>query len=130
MRAPEQWRIGIIDHRKADDMQILPLKFFARSAEEVAPDLIGCYLFTTIDGKRTGGMIIETEAYDHNDPFCHCHKNADAFSKEQSKPMFFGPGHVYIYWVSSGQLPCLNFVCNQTNHGRSGATFLRVAFEC
>ena len=100
----------MIDHTKADDMPSLDREFFSRSVEIVAPDLVGCYLFTTIGGKRTGGMIIESEAYDHNDPFCHCHRNADDFSKTQSKPMFFEPGSVYIYWV--GQLASLNFVCN------------------
>lgn len=60
--------------------------FFERSAEIVAPDLIGCYLFTAIDDKRVGGMIIETEAYDQTDPFAHCYVGADAnsFNKKRT----------------------------------------------
>ena len=46
--------------------------FFSRPVERVAPDLVGCFLFTNFDGKKAGGMILETEAYDENDVFSHC----------------------------------------------------------
>jgi DNA-3-methyladenine glycosylase len=99
----------MIDHSKADNMPLLPKNVLTRDAAELAPDLIGCYLFTTIGSKRSGGMIIETEAYDENDPFAHCHVGASSYSRNQAKPMTFAPGNAYIY--RSGQLHCLNFVC-------------------
>ena len=52
--------------------QPLPQSFFARPAELVAPELIGCLL-----GKRQppGGLlwggIVETEAYSQEEPACH-----------------------------------------------------------
>ena len=45
----------------------LPRKFFARSAHEVAPELIGVTLL--VDG--VGGTIVEVEAYDQEDPASH-----------------------------------------------------------
>ena len=41
--------------------------FFARPVAEVAPDLLGCVL--TVDG--VGGMIVETERYQEDDPASH-----------------------------------------------------------
>ena len=43
---------------------ILPKEFYTREDTlSVAKDLLGKYLFTALDGKLTGGMIVETEAY-------------------------------------------------------------------
>jgi len=50
----------------------LPRSFFARSAEQVAPDLIGCLLVKRQpDGDLLWGVIVETEAYSQDDPACH-----------------------------------------------------------
>ena len=105
----------MIDYNKANDAPILKKEFFARSADKVAPDLIGCCVFTIVDGKRAGGMIVETEAYDDKDPFAHCYPGADAFWRKESKPMFFEPGNAYIY--RTGQLHSLNFVCDSKGVG-------------
>lgn len=105
----------MIDRSKADQMPNLPRNFFEGKVEDVAPTLIGCYLFTTVDDVRAGGMIIETEAYDQNDPFAHCYSDAECPLPKDSAPMFFEPGSVYIYY--SGQLPCLNLVCGPNGFG-------------
>ena len=44
--------------------QRLPLSFFARPAEQVAPELIGCLLVKRQPtGELLWGVIVETEAY-------------------------------------------------------------------
>lgn len=105
----------MIDHSKADHMPLLTPNFFERSVREVAPDLIGCYVFTTIDNVRVGGMIVETEAYREDDPFAHCFFNSEIPRLKGSDPMLGSPGSLYFYF--SGQLPCLNLVCEHKNVG-------------
>ena len=50
----------------------LAQSFFARPAELVAPDLIGCLLVKLqADGELLWGVIVETEAYSQDDPACY-----------------------------------------------------------
>ena len=74
-----------------------------RSPHEVAPELIGAEL--TVDG--VGGIIVEVEAYDHEDPAAHGFGNRRT---ERNASMFQGGGHVYVY-RSYGIHWCLNIVC-------------------
>ena len=49
--------------------QHLPQSFFARPAEQVAPELIGCLLVKRqADGELLWGVIVETEAYSQQYP--------------------------------------------------------------
>src|SRR5438067_1170027 len=81
---------------------------FSASSDEVARRLIGATLL--IDG--VGGVIIETEAYDREDPA------SLSFSGPTLRNivMYGPPAHVYVY-RSYGIHWCLNFVCREADHG-------------
>jgi DNA-3-methyladenine glycosylase len=83
------------------------LSFFQRSVHEVAPDLIGVEL--TVDG--VGGVIVEVEAYDHEDPAGHGYLNRRT---PRNASMFLPGGHAYVY-RSYGIHWCLNFVCGEAD---------------
>src|SRR5205807_8842816 len=75
---------------------------FERSVHEVAPELVGAELY--VDG--VGGVIVEVEAYDHEDPAAHGYRGRT----ERNASMFGPPGHAYVY-RSYGIHWCVNFVC-------------------
>jgi DNA-3-methyladenine glycosylase len=84
----------------------LPAAFFARPAELVAPDLIGCRLVKRqADDTLLWGVIVETEAYCQSEPACHGHRR-----RSPSNETLFGePGRFYVY-VSYGIHHCVNVV--------------------
>ncbi|HZU20521.1 MAG TPA: DNA-3-methyladenine glycosylase [Gaiellaceae bacterium] len=86
-----------------------------RSPHDVAPDLIGAELY--VDG--VGGVIVEVEAYDHEDPAAHGFANRRT---ERNASMFLRGGHAYVY-RSYGIHWCLNVVCG--DEGVAGAVLLR-----
>ena len=78
--------------------QHLPPSFFARTAELVAPELIGCLLLKRQeDGSLLWGVVVETEAYSQDDPACHGYRRH--FSSNET--LFGEPGRFYVY-VSYG----------------------------
>lgn len=81
---------------------------FSAPAHEVARRLIGVTVL--VDG--VGGRIVETEAYDREEPASHCHGG----ETPRNFSMFGPPGRSYVY-RSHGLHWCLNFVCREPGHG-------------
>ena len=82
--------------------------FFDRPAESVAPDLLGARLVSTVDGRRTTGIIVEVEAYiGQGDPASHAATRIGRTRRNAS--MFGPPGTAYVY-LSYGVHWCLNVV--------------------
>jgi DNA-3-methyladenine glycosylase len=84
------------------EYQQLSAGFFARSALEVAHELVGCtFLFNGV-----GGRIVETEAYRQDDPCCHGYRGMT----KRNAVLFGSPGHLYVYFTY-GMHFCANVVC-------------------
>ena len=77
--------------------------FFARPAEVVAPELIGCLLVKHQEGgELLWGVLVETEAYSQDDPACHGYRRRTP----NNETLFGEPGRFYVY-VSYGIHHCV-----------------------
>ena len=81
---------------------------------EVARELIGCELL--VGG--VGGVIVETESYERDDPACHAYVGLTP----RTATLFGPPGHAYVY-LSYGIHSLLNFVCEP--EGSAAAVLIR-----
>lgn len=86
----------------------VPKGFFERPAREVAPDLLGTRLVSTVGDERTAGVIVEVEAYlGRSDPASH---SASRIGRTRRNETMFGPpGIAYVYLIY-GMHWCLNVV--------------------
>ena len=92
----------------------LDADFFARSVHEVARDLIGC---TLLYGE-CGGVIVETESYERDDPACHAYVGRTT----RNEVLFGPPGRAYVY-LSYGIHNLLNAVAEPD--GQAAAVLIR-----
>ncbi len=99
--------------------QSIPATWLDRSAEAVAPDLIGCILVRQLaDGRQLRGRIVETEAYQEGDPACHAYRNQTS----RNRIMFGAAGYVYVYLIY-GIYHCVNIVTDRA--GSPSAVLIR-----
>ena len=84
-------------------MTRLPRRSFARPATEVAPELLGHVLARRLpDGAVLRARIVETEAYEQDDPASHAYRGrtprvraslpGPRLAVEVGRPGVFGPG--------------------------------------
>jgi DNA-3-methyladenine glycosylase len=92
----------------------LGVAFFDRSVHAVARDLIGCRLF--YEGR--GGVVVETESYERDDPACHAYVGLTA----RTEVLFGAPGRAYVY-LSYGIHSLLNAVAEP--EGEAAAVLIR-----
>lgn len=95
----------------SNGVKVLPREFYARPAEQVARDLLGCRLIREVDGHRCIAEIVETEAYvGPHDDASHA---AERFGRTARNDMMFRePGRAYVYLIY-GIHWCLNAVTDQ-----------------
>ncbi|MFG0246182.1 MAG: DNA-3-methyladenine glycosylase [Phycisphaerales bacterium JB052] len=88
--------------------------FFARSADAVARDLLGCRLTRTLDdGSFLSGIITETEAYTGPED-----RASHAFGGRRTprnEHMWSQPGTAYVYFTY-GMHHCFNIACFRDDH--------------
>lgn len=93
--------------------------WFARPTVDVARELLGCVLISEVGPGRTGGRIVETEAYlGPDDPASH----AARLRTERVASMSQLPGLAYVY-RSYGIHTMLNVVAKP--EGSTGAVLIR-----
>ena len=91
----------------------LPRSFYARSnVVQIAKELLGKFLYTKFDGKLTGGIIIETEAYNGE-----IDRASHAFGGRRTartEIMYSEGGTAYVY-LCYGVHSLFNVVTNEKN---------------
>lgn len=99
-------------HASRPDLQAwLPRSFYRRDAVSVARSLLGQRLVTCVDGKRTSGIVVETEAYlGRLDKAAHTYGNRRT---PRNETMWGDAGHLYVYFVY-GMHHCANVVAGST----------------
>ncbi|NNF11823.1 MAG: DNA-3-methyladenine glycosylase, partial [Gemmatimonadetes bacterium] len=95
------------------------VEFYSRAAAEVARDLLGTCLVSTVGGddKVCAGVVVETEAYGGpEDPASHA-ATATGIT-DRNRAMYGPPGRAYVY-RSYGVHWCLNVVTGRDGQGEA-----------
>jgi DNA-3-methyladenine glycosylase len=88
--------------------------FFERSVHAVARELIGC----SLRFGECGGVIVETESYERDDPACHAYIGPT----KRNEVLFGAPARAYVY-LSYGIHSLLNAVAEP--EGQAAAVLIR-----
>ena len=90
---------------------MLEQDFYARDAESVARDLLGCHLLVASEDRVTRSRIVETEAYlGETDLGCHASKGRTG----RTEVMFGAPGVAYVYLIY-GMYDMFNIVTDEVD---------------
>ncbi len=99
--------------------RVLPRSFYARPAEVVAPELLGCVIETETAEGLVAVRLTEVEAYaGEDDAASHAWRGPTP----RTAVMFGRPGNVYVYFTY-GMHWCANLVC--ASDGVAAAVLLR-----
>jgi DNA-3-methyladenine glycosylase len=100
-------------------MRKIPRSFYQRNTIDIAQELLGCEFISNIGGIKTGGIIVETEAYrGPDDPACHAFRGLT----NRNRVMFGDPGYLYVYFTYGNHFMA-NIVCEQ--NGFPAAVLIR-----
>ncbi len=106
-------------------MSVLPDSFYTRNnVTQIARQLLGKKLITNVLGKKTGGIIVETEAYSFRERGCHAYDNK---MTSRNKAMFEAGGIAYVY-LCYGIHNLFNVVTNK--QGSADAVLVRALQPC
>lgn len=89
--------------------------FIDLPVEQAARRLLGCELVRTVGDRLLRVRIVETEAYDQDDPASHAHRGMT----KRNRAMFASAGHLYVYQIHGIHF-CCNVVTGKAGYG-SGA---------
>ena len=113
----------MVIHSDNKYFQSLPPSFFARPAELVGPELIGCRLVKRqTGGSLLWGVVVETEAYSQAEPACHGFRSRT----KRNATLFGPPGHWYVY-LTYGIHHCVNVVTDRDDWANGVVARHRVA---
>lgn len=92
----------------------LPVAFFRRETIEVARELLGARLVSTVRGVRTEGRIVEVEAYlGAQDPGSHAY----AYRRHRQNESLYAPVGTWYVYLSYGMHWCANLVAGPQGEG-------------
>jgi DNA-3-methyladenine glycosylase len=90
-------------------MKLKPSFYYRKNVTTIARDLLGKVLITSVEGKISSGIIVETEAYSWKERGCHAYHGRKTLRNEV---MFDAGGKAYVY-LCYGMHHLFNVVTNR-----------------